>query len=135
MSKQILEDAIAHAKAVKTIAIANAKIALDESFHRTVTGMFEDKIKEELASEHDTSGIGDGTKPDKQSTTVDKGLDIEKFFEEDAVAADVPGAAPVAQTREHRPERHAVLRDRVVHARRYGPRIVAVEDPVVDHLA
>ena len=37
-------------------------------------------------------------------------------------------SAPIAQTLKNRPQRHAVLRDRIVHARRDRPRVVAVED-------
>ena len=44
MSK-LLQEAIADAKAVKSIAIENAKIALEETFQREVTGMFQNKIK------------------------------------------------------------------------------------------
>lgn len=47
----LLKDVIADAKAVKAIAIENAKLALEETFQREVTGMFQNKIKEELANE------------------------------------------------------------------------------------
>jgi len=57
MSK-LLQEALADAKAVKRIAIENAKVALEETFQREVTGMFQEKIKEELASE-ETYGVGD----------------------------------------------------------------------------
>ena len=56
MSK-LLQEAIADAKAVKSIAIENAKIALEETFQREVTGMFQNKIKEELETE-ETYGVG-----------------------------------------------------------------------------
>jgi hypothetical protein len=45
----LLKEAIADAKAVKKVAIENAKLALEETFQREVTGMFQEKIKEELA--------------------------------------------------------------------------------------
>jgi hypothetical protein len=61
MSK-LLKEALADAKAVKRIAIENAKVALEETFQREVTGMFQDKIKEELENEEtygvDTQGGG-----------------------------------------------------------------------------
>jgi len=57
MSK-LLQEALADAKAVKRIAIENAKVALEETFQREVTGMFQEKIKEELANE-ETYGVGD----------------------------------------------------------------------------
>jgi hypothetical protein len=100
MSK-LLQEALADAKAVKRIAIENAKVALEETFQREVTGMFQNKIKEELANE-EIYGVGDqgkglqgssdigGTvggskkpsvKANKTSTKV-AGLQKEKFFEE-----------------------------------------------------
>ena len=57
MSK-LLQEALADAKAVKRIAIENAKVALEETFQREVTGMFQNKIKEELANE-EIYGVGD----------------------------------------------------------------------------
>lgn len=47
----LLKEAIADAKAVKAIAIENAKVALEETFNREVTGLFHNKIKEELETD------------------------------------------------------------------------------------
>lgn len=100
MSK-LLQEALADAKAVKRIAIENAKVALEETFQREVTGMFQEKIKEELANEEtygvDTQGgglqgssdiggkVGASNKPSakahKTSTKV-VAQPKEKFFEE-----------------------------------------------------
>jgi hypothetical protein len=99
MSK-LLQEALADAKAVKRIAIENAKVALEETFQREVTGMFQEKIKEELANEEtygvDTQGggilpkggshVGDGDnkKPTKPKNTQVVKQPKEKFFEEAA---------------------------------------------------
>ena len=68
MSK-LLQEALADAKAVKRIAIENAKVALEETFQREVTGMFQEKIKEELENE-ETYGV------DKQSGGLQGSSDI-----------------------------------------------------------
>lgn len=88
MSK-LLNDVIADAKAVKAIAIENAKLALEETFQREVTGLFQNKIKEELAeeemAEHNASGIGKtvggSAAPAKQPVTKVVPLPIEKQWE------------------------------------------------------
>ena len=102
MSK-LLQEALADAKAVKRIAIENAKVALEETFQREVTGMFQEKIKEELENEEiygvdkqsgglqgssDIGGtVGGSKKPsakaNKTSTKV-VAQPKEKFFEEAA---------------------------------------------------
>ena len=100
MSK-LLQEALADAKAVKRIAIENAKVALEETFQREVTGMFQEKIKEELANEEtygvdtqsgglqgssDIGGtVGGSKKPSKkahQTSTKVVAQPKEKFFEE-----------------------------------------------------
>lgn len=101
MSK-LLKEAIADAKAVKRIAIENAKVALEETFQREVTGMFQNKIKEELADEETpkedsvdeqvSSGIGrsvgKSNAPKKQPKTKVVKQPREKFFEEAEVDED-----------------------------------------------
>ena len=89
MSK-LLQEAIADAKAVKALAIENAKVALAETFNREVTGLFQEKIKDELAQEEMeeqvSSGIGSKTggshAPKKQPKTKVVKQPREKFFEE-----------------------------------------------------
>ena len=44
MSK-LLQEAIADAKAVRDMAIQNAKASLEETFAREVVGIFQNKIK------------------------------------------------------------------------------------------
>jgi hypothetical protein len=103
MSK-LLKEAIADAKAVKRIAIENAKVALEETFQREVTGMFQNKIKEELADEETPStgednveeqvssgigrGVGKSNSPKKQPKTKVVKQPREKFFEEAEIDED-----------------------------------------------
>ncbi len=95
----LIKRAVADAKAVRTIAIENAKIALEESFKRGVQGMFSDKIKEDLAQEEQnessveeqvSSGIGSGTplkasnKPKKQPNTKVEKQKFDATLDEEA---------------------------------------------------
>ena len=51
MSKDLLKEAIADAKAVRETAIANAKLALEEAFTPKIQSMLSTKISEELEEE------------------------------------------------------------------------------------
>ena len=48
MSKDLLREAIADAKAVRSTAIANAKLALEEAFTPKLQSMLSNKIAEEM---------------------------------------------------------------------------------------
>ena len=48
MSKDLLKEAIADAKAVRSTAIANAKLALEEAFTPKLQSMLSNKIAEEM---------------------------------------------------------------------------------------
>ena len=51
MSKDLLKEAIADAKAVRATAIANAKLALEEAFTPKLQSMLSTKIREEFEDE------------------------------------------------------------------------------------
>ena len=51
MSKDLLKEAIADAKAVRSTAIANAKLALEEAFTPKLQSMLSHKIAEEMDDE------------------------------------------------------------------------------------
>lgn len=101
MSK-LLQEAIADAKAVRDMAIQNAKASLEETFNREVVGIFQNKIKEELDSTEEideslkSSGIGGkanntnptAKKPSKQEKTKKEPQKYEKFFEETEEVAE-----------------------------------------------
>ncbi len=67
MSSKLIKEAIADAKAVKTIALANAKAVLEEAFTPKLQSMLSAKLKEEIEEEEmeETSniGAGDNAKP------------------------------------------------------------------------
>ena len=59
----LLKEAIADAKAVRTTALANAKAALEESFKPTLEAMLAEKLKSEIGTEDEavhSSDIGSG---------------------------------------------------------------------------
>ena len=77
MSKDLLKEAIADAKAVRETAIANAKLALEEAFTPKLQSMLSAKIQEEeeleeteLADE-DTDAVADETAVADDSTAGD----------------------------------------------------------------
>ena len=52
MAKDILKEAIADAKAVREVALANAKAALEEAFTPKLQSMFSAKLSEELEEDY-----------------------------------------------------------------------------------
>ena len=54
MAKDILKEAIADAKAVREVALANAKAALEEAFTPKLQSMLSAKLSEELDSGEET---------------------------------------------------------------------------------
>lgn len=84
----LLKDVIADAKAVKAIAIENAKLALEETFQREVTGMFQNKIKEELANEELEVSKADDT--DKPVDTLASRVEDVPSADDSAPQGDVP---------------------------------------------
>ena len=59
MAKDILKEAIADAKAVREVALANAKSALEEAFTPKLNQMLSAKLSEELEEEYYEDGDGD----------------------------------------------------------------------------
>jgi hypothetical protein len=64
MAKDILKEAIADAKAVREVALANAKAALEEAFTPKLQSMLSAKLSEELneSDEDDKEEVGEGYK-------------------------------------------------------------------------
>jgi len=79
MSKDLLKEAIAYAKAVRETAIANAKIALEEAFTPKLQSMLSAKLQEDDDEE------GEGELEDELSNDD---IAVEEF--EDEEGADVP---------------------------------------------
>jgi hypothetical protein len=90
MSKDLLKEAIADAKAVRETAIANAKLALEEAFAPKLQSMLSTKIREEFEDEEEVeveSADAAETEelPVEESDTDDE-LEIESMYAEDADA-------------------------------------------------
>jgi len=60
MAKDILKEAIADAKAVREVALANAKAALEEAFTPKLQSMLSAKLSEELEEEYDEDETSEG---------------------------------------------------------------------------
>ena len=59
MAKDLLKEAIADAKAVREVALQNAKLALEEAFDSRLKSMFSAKLSEELEEEEYDPGFDD----------------------------------------------------------------------------
>ena len=77
MAKDILKEAIADAKAVREVALANAKAALEEAFTPKLQNMLSAKLSEDLDEE-----MYDEDKEDMKETYMDENLDEEINLEE-----------------------------------------------------
>ena len=90
MAKDILKEAIADAKAVREVALANAKAALEEAFTPKLQSMLSAKLSEDLDEAEDMEEIGYGMEEDMDERMYDEDMDEtvgmekeEKEMEED----------------------------------------------------
>jgi len=79
MAKDILKEAIADAKAVREVALANAKAALEEAFTPKLQSMLSAKLSEELEDEYNEEMYSDEADSD------------ELYFEEDTIEGEEEG--------------------------------------------
>jgi hypothetical protein len=93
MSKDLLKEAIADAKAVRETAIANAKLALEEAFTPKLQSMLSTKIREEFEDEEEVEveAADDAAEtedlPVEEANTEDE-VETEVDYAEDADAED-----------------------------------------------
>ena len=88
MAKDLLKEAIADAKAVREVALQNAKLALEEAFDSRLKSMFSAKLSEELEEEEYDPGFDDEMMDDEMddekaymdATMGNVGLDDESAF-------------------------------------------------------
>ena len=83
MAKDLLKEAIADAKAVREVALQNAKLALEEAFDSKLKSMFSAKLAEELEEEELEEEFDDPELDDEEaymSATDDLGLDDESVL-------------------------------------------------------
>ena len=77
MAKDILKEAIADAKAVREVALANAKAALEEAFTPKLQSMLSAKLSEELEEEYDEDEKSEGMYYDEDED-VDEGMSYDE---------------------------------------------------------
>ena len=85
MAKNILKEAIADAKAVREVALANAKAALEEAFTPKLQSMLSAKLSEELEDDYDMDMEGTMTYEDDEEN-----LELgEDYGEEDSMDEEI----------------------------------------------
>jgi len=105
MSKDLLKEAIADAKAVRQTAIANAKLALEEAFTPKLQSMLSTKIREEYEDEEEEEEVPtaemamdseEETDPVAELTADEEETEVEGMYDEDAEMAPEEDDAEVA---------------------------------------
>lgn len=81
MSKDLLKEAIADAKAVRSTAIANAKLALEEAFTPRIQSMLSNKIAEEMDDMEETEDDAMEMAMDTEETYKNETDDMEETDE------------------------------------------------------
>jgi len=84
MAKNILKEAIADAKAVREVALANAKAALEEAFTPKLQSMLSAKLSEDLNEDYDDENIDEMTYEEDED--MDETLNIDETEEVEETA-------------------------------------------------
>lgn len=100
----LLKEAIADAKAVKATALANAKIALEESFQPTLQRMVSSKLAEEEDEDLDFN-IEFGNDDEEDAAAADTSVGMDSFEDEEAPEEPAP------EDEEGDPELESILRE------------------------
>ena len=79
MAKDILKEAIADAKAVREVALANAKAALEEAFTPKLQSMLSAKLTEELDEGEDIEEASIDEAEDMEETYMDEAEDVDEI--------------------------------------------------------
>jgi hypothetical protein len=113
MSKDLLKEAIADAKAVRETAIANAKLALEEAFTPKLQSMLSTKIAEDMEDELDEEDLDDETTETEVSPGEEMGYEDElEVTEDDEFPADeVPADDELSTSDEVYDENHGEEED------------------------
>jgi len=120
MSKDLLKEAIADAKAVRQTAIANAKLALEEAFTPKLQSMLSTKIREEYEDEEEEEEVPtaemamdseEETDPVAELTADEEDPEVEGMYDEDAEMAPEEDDAEIAPESEDDLELEAILRE------------------------
>ena len=126
MAKNILKEAIADAKAVREVALSNAKAALEEAFTPKLQSMLSAKLSEELEDDYDMDMEGTMTYEDDEENlelgedygeedSMDEEINLEDILNEleleddDEEEADLEEVQRVGQPNYRGDETHDVL--------------------------
>ena len=86
MAKDILKEAIADAKAVREVALANAKAALEEAFTPKLQSMLSAKLSEDLDEDVEETYMDEAD--DMEETYMDEADDMEETYYDEAIDKD-----------------------------------------------
>jgi hypothetical protein len=103
MSKDLLKEAIADAKAVRSTAIANAKLALEEAFTPKLQSMLSQKIAEEMddeVTEEEELETTDTSIEDDEAAVADTTADAADTGSADEETEETGGDAPADESYE-----------------------------------
>jgi len=107
MSKNLLKEAIADAKAVRSTAIANAKLALEEAFTPKLQSMLSQKIAEEMddeLEEEDELETTDTSIEDEEASVADTTADAADTGSADEETAETGEDVPADESYEESEE-------------------------------
>ena len=144
MSKDLLKEAIADAKAVRQTAIANAKLALEEAFTPKLQSMLSTKIREDYEDEADEEEVDvaemamdseEETDPVAELTADEEDTEVEGMYDEDAEMAPEEDDAEVAAEAEGEPSEDDLELEAILRELEAGTETEEDENPVAEDAA
>ena len=143
MSKDLLKEAIADAKAVRQTAIANAKLALEEAFTPKLQSMLSTKIREEYEDEEEeevpTAEMAmdseEETDPVAELTADEEDTEVEGMYDEDAEMAPEEDDAEVAAEAEGGQSEDDLELEAILRELEAGTDTEEDEDPMAEDAA
>lgn len=144
MSKDLLKEAIADAKAVRQTAIANAKLALEEAFTPKLQSMLSTKIREEYEDEEEEEEVPtaemamdseEETDPVAELTADEEDPEVEGMYDEDAEMAPEEDDAEVAAEAEGGQSEDDLELEAILRELEAGTDTEEDEDPMAEDAA
>lgn len=144
MSKDLLKEAIADAKAVRQTAIANAKLALEEAFTPKLQSMLSTKIREEYEDEEEEEEVPtaemamdseEETDPVAELTADEEDTEVEGMYDEDAEMAPEEDDAEVAAEAEGGQSEDDLELEAILRELEAGTDTEEDEDPMAEDAA
>ena len=144
MSKDLLKEAIADAKAVRQTAIENAKLALEEAFTPKLQSMLSTKIREEYEDEEEEEEVPtaemamdseEETDPVAELTADEEDTEVEGMYDEDAEMAPEEDDAEVAAEAEGGQSEDDLELEAILRELEAGTDTEEDEDPMAEDAA